>query len=81
MNNYVPCIPYCSEEIVIISREIATLLEKGVIVETRREPQDFISTVVTRKKKDGSMHIILNLKQLSKYVKYRCFKYYSSNAR
>ena len=73
-NDYVPQIPYKSEDIQIISEEIAKLLNKGVIIECGREQGDFLSTVFTRKKKDGNMRTILNLKYLNKHVTYNHFK-------
>ena len=65
---------HSAEESEIISEEIVKLLKKGAIKECDREKGDFISTVFTRKKKDGSMHNILNLKQLNKHVTYQHFK-------
>ena len=39
-----------------------------------REKQKILYQVFTRKTKDGSMHTILNLKHLNKYVKSNHFK-------
>ena len=65
---------HSAEESEIVSGEIAKLLKMGVIKECDREKGDFISTVFTRRKKDGSMRTILNLKQLNKHVTYQHFK-------
>ena len=65
---------HSAEESKIISEEIAKLLKKGVIEECEREKWDFIFTVSTRRKKDGGMRTILNLKQLNKHVIYQHFK-------
>ena len=40
--------------------EIQKLLHKAVIVEFEREPNDFVSAVFTREKKDGFCRTILN---------------------
>ena len=65
---------HSAEESEIISGEIAKLLKKEVIKEYDRANGDFISTVFTKKKKDGGMRTILNLKQLIKYVTCQHFK-------
>ena len=58
----------------IISKEVANLLQKAVIVETSHEPGEFISSIFVRPKKDGSHRMILNLKNLNKHVQYNHFK-------
>jgi hypothetical protein len=57
-----------------IDTEIARLLEKGVLVYSSHEPGQFINTIFTRPKKDGSHRMILNLKPLNKYIEYKKFK-------
>ena len=47
---------------------------KEVIVECSRETGDFVSTVFTRQKKDGTFRTILNLKYLNEFVQYQHFK-------
>lgn len=58
----------------IIYTEIEQLLNKGVIVRTDRETDDFISLIFLREKKDGSHRMILNLKALNKSFVYHHFK-------
>ena len=58
----------------IIDSEIASLLLKGVIVESCKESGDFVSPIFLRAKKDGSYRMILNLKRLNNFVAYRHFK-------
>ena len=58
----------------IIETEIKKLLNKGVIVSTDRETDDFISPIFLREKKDGSHRMILNLKALNKSIVYHHFK-------
>ena len=65
---------FSAEENDIISKEVANLLQKAVIIETRHEPGEFISSVFVRPKKDGSHRMILNLKNLNKHVQYNHFK-------
>ena len=52
-------------EELIIANEIKKLLEKGVVIkEATHSTNEYISTVFTRPKKDGSHRLILNLKVL-----------------
>ena len=62
VNICVPKIQHSTKEIEIINSEIQKLLEKGVIVQCDREPNDFVYTVSTREKKDGSFRTIFKLK-------------------
>ena len=50
------------------------MLKLKVIYETVYHPDQFISPIFTRPKKDGEFRMILNLKELNKYVKYFHFK-------
>ena len=52
----------------IIQAEIDKLLRKGVIIPTRREKGDFVSSVFTRKKKDDTYRTILNLKKFNSFL-------------
>ena len=61
-------------EEIIIEAEIDKLLKKKAIEECILDPEGFISGVFTRPKKDGSRRMILNLKKLNQYVKYKHFK-------
>ena len=54
--------------------EINKLLKKGVITKCEKEQDDFISTVFTREKKDGTFRTILNLKYLHEFVEYKHFQ-------
>jgi len=62
------------EEKGIIDLEIDKLLTKRVIEFSSLEPNQFISTLFTRPKKDGSKRMILNLKNLNKHFTYNKFK-------
>ena len=50
------------------------MLQKRVIVETTPEPDEFISPIFTRAKKDGTYRMILNLKHFNKHIYYKHFK-------
>jgi len=64
-----------SQEKNIISHELATLLGKRVIVPSKHEEGEFISTIFIRQKKDGiSYRLILNLSSLNEFIEYRHFK-------
>ena len=57
-----------------VAFEIKRLLSKGVIIPSRHESGEFISTIFVRPKKDGSYRLILNLKQQNNFVTYHHFK-------
>lgn len=61
-------------EHVIVEQEIDKLIKKNVIIEKPKEPDDFISTIFLRPKKDSTHRMILNLKQFNEYVVYHHFK-------
>ena len=56
---------YSCQQGQFIDSEIQNLLKKGVIVESTHEPNEYISPIFLRPKKDGSHHLILNLKSLN----------------
>ena len=66
---FVPPLNFSLVETKIINWEISKLLTKGVIVKTNREPNDYVSSIFTRIKKDGSYRIILNLKTFNEFSK------------
>ena len=57
-----------------IQDEVNKLLEKGVAVECENEPVEYISPIFLREKTDRTQRLILNLKHLNKYLKYKHFK-------
>ena len=68
-------IKFNDKESAIIGAEIAKLLDKEVVVESAPSERDFISPVFLRLKKNGIDHrMILNLKELNKFVAYQHFK-------
>lgn len=69
-----PCIHFSKGEEHIIELEILKLLDKNVVVEASHCEDEFISTIFTRPKKDGSHRLILNLKRLNEHVHYEHFK-------
>lgn len=58
----------------IVDAEITNLLKKKVISPCTHAPGEVLSPVFTRKKKDGSNRMILNLKRLNTQVTYHHFK-------
>ena len=58
----------------VIDGEISKLLLKGVIERTGHTGNGFVSNVFVRPKKDGTYHMILNLKSLNEFVVYQHFK-------
>ena len=71
---YVPCIKFSKGDEHIIAVEVQKLLDKGVLSKTTHCNGEFISSVFTRPKKDGSFRLILNLKNLNEFVTYQHFK-------
>ena len=57
-----------------IKHEIEKLMLKKVIDKCGREPNDFISPIFTRPRKDGSIRLILNLKELNTHIEHLHFK-------
>lgn len=72
-SNYQVC-NFSDSEKVIIDKEIDKLLQKKVISLSNSERSEFISSIITREKKDGSFRMILNLKKLNKIIEYKHFK-------
>ena len=64
----------CFQEANNIDLQVATFLEKGIIVKSFHETDQFVSTVFLREKKDGTFRMILNLKDFNKWVNYNHFK-------
>ena len=62
MCQFVPSLNFSPVESKIIDAEISKLLSKGVIVNTSREPNDYVSRIFRRTKRDGNYRMILNLK-------------------
>lgn len=62
------------EEEQIINKENIKLCSKGMIEEANHCTGEHISTIFTRKKKDGTYRLILNLKSFNEYVQYHHFK-------
>ena len=51
-----------------INSETEKLLQKRIIAPTSYSKEDFVSSIFTRLKADGSYHVILNLKNLNEFV-------------
>ena len=68
-------IQFNDAEAAIIESEIVQLLKKGVIVESPHSQGEFVSSIFVRLKKNGvDYRMILNLKELNKFIVYRHFK-------
>ncbi|XP_068684357.1 uncharacterized protein [Montipora foliosa] len=68
-------IQFNDAEAAIIESEIVQLLNKGVIVESPHFQGEFVLSIFVRLKKNGvDYRIILNLKELNKFIVYRHFK-------
>ena len=74
LQSFVPNIKFSKGEEYIIETEVQNLIEKGVINKTTHCHSEYISSVFTRPKKDGSHRLILNLKNLNDLVTYQHFK-------
>lgn len=62
------------KEITVMESELTKLQDKGVIVESKHEKGEYISSVFLRPKKDGKFRMILNLKSLNESVCKQHFK-------
>ena len=65
---------FSSNEHEFIKAEIYRLLNKGMIKISSHEKGEFISPIFLTQKSDGGYRLILNLKQLNKYIPYVHFK-------
>ena len=54
--------------------QIASAEAKGVITKATHDVDEFISTIFTRPKRDGSHRLILNLRKLKDHIVYHHFK-------
>ena len=68
---FVPPLNFSPVETEIIDADISKLLTKGVIVNTTREPNDCVSRIFTRTKKDGNYRMILKLKTFNEFLKFK----------
>lgn len=58
----------------VIDNEIQNLLEMGAIKRVQNGKGMYLSTIFVRPKKNGEFRVILNLKNLNKYIPYQHFK-------
>ena len=70
------CVPYKFEKskMTAIQAEIDDMLRKGIVERADEDPQQVISPIFTREKKNGALRIILDLSDLNQYIVYRHFK-------
>lgn len=57
-----------------IDKEITLLLSKGIIVPCTPPANGFVSNIFVRRKKNGSLRVILDLKRFNEFVTYHHFK-------
>ena len=69
---FVPPLNFSPVETEVIDAEISKLLSKGVIVNTTREPD--VSRIFTKTKNDSNYSMILNLKTLNEFLKFKYCK-------
>ena len=68
-------IKFNATESAIVDSEIVKLLNKGVIVESPHSQGEFVTSIFLRLKKNGvDCWMILNLKELNKFIVYQHFK-------
>lgn len=69
---FVPSLNFGPVETKIFDAEISKLFNVGVFVNTTREPNNYVSGIFTRSKKDGKYGMIPNLRKL--FFKSKCWK-------
>lgn len=67
-------INFNEQERFIIDEELDKLLHMGVIEKADEDETQFISNIFIRKKKNDTYRVILNLKNLNKFIQYHHFK-------
>lgn len=73
-NNVPKEIPFSNELRQLVDIEVQEMLRKGAIVETKSEPNEFISTIFIVPKSNGKFRPVINLKYLNEFVHYDHFK-------
>ena len=63
-----------TENASLIAAEVAELLFKVAVVETRLSPDSYVSKIFLVEKKDGGQRPVINLKDLNQFVKQEHFK-------
>ena len=66
-----PTLNFSPVDIEIIDAEISKHLSKSVVVNTTREPNDYVSRIFTSTKKSGTYRIILKLKTFNEFFKFK----------
>ena len=57
----------------LIQEEVNKLLKKGVVGECEHKTVEYILPIFWREKADGTQRLILNLKNINKYLEYKYF--------
>ena len=78
---FVPPLNFSLVETEIVDAESSKFLSKGVIVNTTREPNEYVSRIFTSTKKKGNYRMILNLKMLNEFLKFKHCKLESNEDR
>ena len=79
VQHWLPCQKFTVTESNLISQEIDSMLRKGVLQRAKFEPDQILSGIFLRPKKDGTHRLILNLKKFNESVEYHHFKMDSLN--
>ena len=69
-----PQLKFSGEEDECISLEIERLKNIGAIAKSSHENGEFVSNIFPRPKSNGKTRVILNLKNLNKFLSYKHFK-------
>jgi len=68
-------IQFSKSEKLIVTEKVESLLNGGVIVEVlEQDPDQYVSNIFLRPKRNGGHRLILNLSELNKFVEYKHFK-------
>lgn len=67
-------IPFNKEQRLIVENEVLALLDKGAIIPSFHEKDEFISTIFIVPKSNGKFRPVINLKYLNEFVHYDHFK-------
>ena len=68
-----PC-SLSADENLLVKAELQNLLDKGIIKRTHHEKREFVSSIFSRPKPDGSIRVMINLKPLNKFIQKHHFK-------
>ena len=77
---FVPSLNFSDTESELINAEIPKVIHKNIFLHTVRKPNDYISGIFIRTKRDGNYRMIINLERFNEFFKFEPSKLESAEA-